>query len=357
MENLEKTDTTKALKVMNLFKSFGKTHAVNNVTFSMEKGSIMALVGPSGCGKTTTLRLIAGFETPEKGNIELNGEVVSSDSDFTPPEKRRVGMVFQDYALFPHLTVFENVAFGLKSRSMNSEKLSAENVKTETQKSLSLVGLEGLYDRMPHQLSGGEQQRVALARALAPQPSILLLDEPFSNLDAGLRKRLRSDVKQILKTVGCSTVFVTHDQDEAFLLADQIGLMVEGALVQVGAPLDVYSNPVNLKAAEVLGEINILEGISSNGKVVTSLGEHKTVFQTKGQVKALIRPEDILINSSSAVKSHGIIVEKEFYGHHEVSIIKLNNGDLVRAKHDTQSAYLVGSYVSIKVSEPVAVFS
>ena len=356
MQDLKNNRTVKSLRVNNLSKRFGEIPAVDNVSFDVEEGSIMALLGPSGCGKTTTLRLIAGFESPEKGNIELNGEVVANSDIFIPPEKRHVGMVFQDYALFPHLSVFDNVAFGLKRNNRNVEKNKNLSIKNGTQKALSLVGLSRFHGKMPHELSGGEQQRVALARALAPEPSILLLDEPFSNLDAALRKKLRSDVKLILKQAGCSTVFVTHDQDEAFLLADQIGLMLNGEVVQVGTPLDVYSNPVNLNAAALLGDTNIIEGIAKSGKVETSIGQHLTNSDVDGKVNALIRPESITIMASTSGVSHGEIIEKEFYGDHEVIIIKLSSEELLRVPHPPNSKFAVGTNVSVKVTSPLNIF-
>tara|TARA_B100000029_G_C17606220_1_gene967463 strand:- start:3024 stop:4103 length:1080 start_codon:yes stop_codon:yes gene_type:complete len=356
MQDLENNKTVKSLRVNNLSKRFGEIPAVANVSFDVEEGSIMALLGPSGCGKTTTLRLIAGFESPEKGNIELNGEVVANSDIFIPPEKRHVGMVFQDYALFPHLSVFDNVAFGLKRNNRKVERNKNLSIKNGTQKALSLVGLSRFHDKMPHELSGGEQQRVALARALAPEPSILLLDEPFSNLDAALRKKLRSDVKLILKQAGCSTVFVTHDQDEAFLLADQIGLMLNGNVVQVGTPLDVYSNPVNLNAAALLGDTNIIEGIAQNGKVETFIGQHLTNSDVNGKVNVLIRPESITIMSSISGDSNGEIIEKEFYGDHEVIIIQLSSKELLRVPHPPNSKFAVGTNVSVRVTSPLSIF-
>ncbi|NOZ59049.1 MAG: ABC transporter ATP-binding protein, partial [Euryarchaeota archaeon] len=208
-------------------KSYGETPAVADLSLEVGDGEIFCLLGPSGCGKSTTLRLIAGLEVPDAGSIEIGGVAVAGEGTWLPPEERRVGIVFQDYALFPHMRVRENIAFGLRGWSRCALRRRVDEV-------LELVGLSGLEERYPHELSSGQQQRVAIARALAPEPEVVLLDEPFSNLDVDLRRRIRRDIKRILREAGITAIFVTHDQEEAFYIADRLGVMRRGRLEQVG---------------------------------------------------------------------------------------------------------------------------
>ncbi|MCW3489556.1 ABC transporter ATP-binding protein [Dethiobacter alkaliphilus] len=225
--------------------------AVKNLTLSLERGSIVTLLGPSGCGKSTTLRLIAGFEQAEEGKIVLAGKTVSDGGCWTPPEKRGVGMVFQDYALFPHLTVFENVGFGYKEKDRN------ERIKEV----LELVSLQGFEKRYPNELSGGQQQRVALARALTRRPVVVLLDEPFSNLDADLRVQMRMEVRRIIKEAGATAVFVSHDQKDALAISDRVVVMKDGEIQQDGTPREIYQFPENIFVATFVGQTNIMEGV------------------------------------------------------------------------------------------------
>ncbi|CAM1354103.1 ABC transporter ATP-binding protein [Tenacibaculum halocynthiae] len=229
---------TKILEINKLSKSFnnGKVIALNNITYSLEKGKIVSIVGESGSGKTTLIRLISGLEVLNNGEIKLNQKVVSSKSIFIEPEKRNVGMVFQDYALFPHLTVFQNVVYGISKKSDKKEIVSEV---------LSLVGLEGMNTRYPHELSGGQQQRVALARALAPKPELLILDEPFSNLDVVLRNQLRKDLHQILKKTNCTAIFVTHDIKDAIAISDEIIVLQKGKVLEQGNTKDVFKESTN----------------------------------------------------------------------------------------------------------------
>ena len=242
---------TMALKCANLTKRFVDVLAVNGLNLSIPQGQILALLGPSGCGKTTVLRMIAGFTHPDAGSIEINGNQVFETGRNMPPEKRQVGMVFQEGALFPHLTVEQNIAYGLPKNSERQERI---------QEVVSLTGLDDLTRRMPHELSGGQQQRVALARALAPRPELLLLDEPFSNLDPGLRDQVRRDVMSILRSSGITAVFVTHDQEEAMYVGDSIVVMNRGMVEQQGAPEDIFHRPNSRFVAEFVGMVDFLAG-------------------------------------------------------------------------------------------------
>lgn len=249
-----------------------------------KQGEFLTLLGPSGCGKTTTLRIIAGFEKPDKGRVYFDDTVVND----VPPYERNIGIVFQDYALFPHMTVYDNISFGLKLR-----KLPKEEIRRRVSWALELVGLKGFEDRYPEQLSGGQQQRVALARALVIEPQLLLLDEPLSNLDAKIRERLRGEVKRIQKELGITTIYVTHDQEEAMAISDRIAVMSVGRIEQVGNPLDLYYNPKNEFVAKFLGLSNILEVNAEGGKAC--IGSLCFEVKTEGRVKIFFRPESVYV--------------------------------------------------------------
>ena len=247
-------------------------------------GEFLTLLGPSGCGKTTTLRIIAGFEKADRGRIYFDDIVMNE----VPPYERNIGIVFQDYALFPHMTVYDNISFGLKLR-----KLSEEEIKKRISWALELVGLEGFENRYPEQLSGGQQQRVALARALVIEPQLLLLDEPLSNLDAKIRERLRGEIKRIQRELGITTIYVTHDQEEAMAISDRIAVMSIGKIEQVGSPLDLYYSPKNEFVAQFLGLSNILEVNAENGKAC--IGSLCFEVKKEGRVKIFFRPESVYI--------------------------------------------------------------
>jgi len=247
-------------------------------------GEFLTLLGPSGCGKTTTLRIIAGFEKADRGRIYFDDIVMNE----VPPYERNIGIVFQDYALFPHMTVYDNISFGLKLR-----KLSKEEIKKRISWALKLVGLEGFENRYPEQLSGGQQQRVALARALVIEPQLLLLDEPLSNLDAKIRERLRGEIKRIQRELGITTIYVTHDQEEAMAISDRIAVMSIGKIEQVGSPLDLYYSPKNEFVAQFLGLSNILETNVENGKAC--IGSLCFEVKKEGRVKIFFRPESVYI--------------------------------------------------------------
>ncbi|SES95190.1 iron(III) transport system ATP-binding protein [Natronincola peptidivorans] len=265
--------------------------AVKNLSLNVEKGSIITLLGPSGCGKSTTLRLIAGFERAEGGSISLAGKIVSDENTWVPPEKRGVGMVFQDYALFPHLNVFDNIGFGYKEKDRKSRVMEV----------LELVNLKGFEKRYPYELSGGQQQRVALARALARRPVVVLLDEPFSNLDADLRVTMRVEVKRILKEAGATAIFVSHDQKDALAISDVIAVMKDGVLEQIGTPREIYRYPENKFVASFIGQSNIIKGkISDDGLSVftNTLGSvscnHSHCMCAGEEVCISIRPDSII---------------------------------------------------------------
>jgi len=270
---------------------FGKKMVVDDVNFSITMGEVICLLGPSGCGKTTTLRLAAGLERADSGEIKVGKIIVDSENVFVPPEKRNVGFVFQDYALFPHLTVEENVMFGLKSDTR--ERLAEEM--------LDRVGM-GLHAKSyPHMLSGGEQQRVALARALAPKPRVMLLDEPFSGLDFRLRDRVGEETLKLLKELGTATVLVTHDSDEAMRLGDRVALMRDGKIIQQGQPMEIYNSPIDVGTAETFSEINNLPGTVNSGYVDTCLGKLSAKgFSEGASVSVIIRPESLKISKDGA---------------------------------------------------------
>ena len=295
--------------------------AVKNLSLSVEKGSIVTLLGPSGCGKSTTLRLIAGFERPESGQISLAGRVVSDQNTWVPPEKRGIGMFFQDYALFPHLNVFNNIGFGYKG----------EERKARIMEVIELVGLKGFEHRFPHELSGGQQQRVALARALTRKPVVVLLDEPFSNLDTDLKVKMRLEVKRIINEAGATAIFVSHDQKDALAISDRIIVMKDGVVQQNGTPRDIYQYPSNRFVAEFVGQTNILEGIiGQDGQTVeTEFGvvpcHHNHDLDPGQAVYISIRPDSIELDDDGPFT--GVLKESTYTGNSIDAVVEvdLNN--------------------------------
>jgi len=282
------------VEVRGISLSFGTTRVLRDIDVTVEPGEFFALLGPSGCGKSTLLRLIAGFNQAQSGQVLVDGEDVSA----VPPWKRNVGMVFQSYALWPHMTVAQNVAFGLEER-----KLPRPEIDLRVRQALELVGLEGLAARRPGQLSGGQQQRVALARTLAIEPRVLLLDEPLSNLDAKLRVHMRRELLAMQRKLGITTIFVTHDQEEAMTTADRIAVMHEGVIQQVGSPVELYDRPVNRFVAEFVGTINLLPAQVSGGSAHCALGEislgaASVASGITGQALLALRPHSILIRDA-----------------------------------------------------------
>jgi iron(III) transport system ATP-binding protein len=335
-----------ALQLRRVHKAFGTVRAVDGVDLDVESGSICALLGPSGCGKTTTLRLIAGLEHPDGGEIVVGGRTLSSPREFVAPDKRRIGMVFQDYALFPHMDVEANVAYGL------GRKPKRDLVR----RALSLVGLEDAAGRAVHELSGGQQQRVALARALAPTPDLILLDEPFSNLDAGLRDRLRQEVREILVQAGVTALFVTHDQEEALSLAETVAVMREGRIEQVGSPEEIYSRPASRWMAEFIGEIEVLPGEARDGRAECELGSFPAEMAISGAVDVLVRPESLAVDlhgPQSAASAE--VVSRRFFGHDQLVELRLPSGRLVRSRRLGFPPWHPGDRVQVWVDGPTDV--
>lgn len=303
------------MRTKGLVKRFGPVGpaAVDGLDLEVTKGEILCLLGPSGCGKTTLLRLLAGFESPDAGTVEVAGKVVATADWQERPERRRIGFVFQDFALFPHLNVIDNVAFGLKGLSSKRKERVAEM--------LDLVGMSVFGSRFPHQLSGGQQQRVALARALAPEPHILLLDEPFSNLDASLRGTTRDEVRHILNATGTTTIMVTHDQEEALSFGDRLAVMRFGRMEQIGTPEQVYFAPDTAFVALFLGRTNLLRGTVSSGVASTAIGPVRLSGPAKGQALVSLRPDHLELRPLAADQPNtedGVlvrIVKREFKGH------------------------------------------
>ncbi|MCD6726593.1 MAG: ABC transporter ATP-binding protein [Solirubrobacteraceae bacterium] len=329
-----------------LYKSFGDVRAVDGLDLELPSGAIGALLGPSGCGKTTLLRLIAGFERPDEGSVAIGDATVSDGSRFVPPERRRTGMVFQDYALFPHLDVAGNVGYALGRRPDTAR----------VREVLALVGLDGLGARRPHELSGGQQQRVALARALAPTPALILLDEPFSNLDAALRDRVRGEVRSILRAARVTALLVTHDQEEALSLADTVAVMRAGRIEQSGTPEEVYGSPANRWVGEFLGEIDVLPGEADAGVASCALGRVPAPRDLTGPVEVLIRPESIAVGMLSDDGEHeAIVVERTFYGHDQLVTLELRGGPRLRSRSVGFPSWHPGDRLRVRLAGPVTV--
>lgn len=330
-----------ALSLTNVSKSFAGASVLRDLSLEVSKGEFLAVLGPSGSGKTTLLRLIAGFDSPDEGEIKISGNVVASGKIFVSADQRRVGYVPQDAALFPHLNVFDNVAFGLSGLSKQAK---ADRVRSL----LKLVSMESFEQAESMSLSGGQKHRIALARALAPEPELILLDEPFAALDAELRSRLREEIREVLDKVGATTLLVTHDQEEALSIADRVALLREGSFAQIGNPREIYSSPVDLKVATFLGDSVIVDGIIESGKVKTSLGQltplNKAGEGSKGKVA--IRPENFYLQPD--LKGESTVVGRQFFGHDAVLEVQTPK-QLIRARSSGPFAPEIGMKVTVWV--------
>ena len=335
--------TTPVVEFQDITKRFGDVTALNGVSFDLAPGQILSLLGPSGCGKTTVLRLIAGFESPNQGAVLLRGETVASGTIHVPPERRRVGMLFQEYALFPHLTVAQNVAFGL-------HRLPSGEKHSKLRRAVELVRLEGLEGRYPHELSGGQQQRVALARTLAPQPVVVLLDEPFSNVDASLRAQMRSEVEAILRDGQISTVFVTHDSEEAFATADQVAVIHEGRIEQIDTPQTVYHSPSCPHVARICGAANFIDGIIENEWASTEVGRLQWQSSEEGieegsRVSIIAHPDDFRVQYSAG--GTATVESSEFRGDETVLRILMPSGNVIRTRNVSSGGLAPGTPVRL----------
>jgi iron(III) transport system ATP-binding protein len=334
------------LQIENLNKQFGDPTniVIHNISFNLPTGAILGLLGPSGCGKTTLLRTIAGFEQPEQGKITIGSKIVCDRKIYIPPEQRNLGIVFQDYALFPHLNVWENIAFGLKSSDRPQQNRRVSEV-------LKLVRLQGLEKRYPYELSGGQQQRVALARAVAPQPQILLLDEPLSNLDIQIRVQLRQEIRAIIKAAGISAIFVTHDREEALSISDLVGVMQRGNLEQLGTPEEIYLHPASQFVAEFVSQTNLFLAQRRGNGWETEIGYFELPSTCLDDVgKMAIRPEDaILTPAEDGVLS---IRSRSFLGREYLYTLETPSGKLLTTRETIDRVLPVGARVNVKIASP-----
>ena len=337
------------ISIRGVSKSFGRSDdrfaAVADLDLEIADNQFVTLLGPSGCGKTTTLRLIAGYMAPDAGTISVDGRLISSPGQVVPPDERRMGMVFQNYAVWPHKTVFENVVFGLKLR-----RVPAAAARRQVEETLALVNLTGLQDRYPNELSGGQQQRVALARSLVVEPDILLLDEPLSNLDAKLRERMRVELKQLQRRTGITFVYVTHDQAEALALSDQIAVISGGRLQQYGTPREVYSKPQTRMVADFMGLVNIVPGrVTGPGRI--EIGPELTLavatdgFAAGAGVELAIRPENITLTAGAG----GTITNHVFLGNISEYEVTLASGQALRVQTHPSQHFATGAAVAVGI--------
>jgi iron(III) transport system ATP-binding protein len=355
--------THPAIRAVDIRKSFGRTAAVDRASVEGGPGEIVALLGPSGSGKTTLLRVVAGFEVPDAGTVEIGGRPVAGPGVWEEPDRRRIGMVFQDGALFPHLTVARNVAFG-------------EPAPGRVEECLALVGLADRAGAYPHELSGGERQRVALARALATDPEVVLLDEPFAALDAGLRESLREDVAGILRAAGASALLVTHDQQEALSLADRVVVLRDGRVEQDGTPEEVYDHPTSRWAAEFLGAADVLPGTADGETIDCELGHLPADRALRGDVEVVVRPEHLAISPAHAPTGDGEdagladgrapapdgavkarVVGRSYYGHDQLVRLELASGVRLRSRSTGTAPWCAGDEVLVWVAGPVSVLT
>jgi iron(III) transport system ATP-binding protein len=340
--------STTILELDKIVKQFNSKDpfTLDQISFSLQSGDILSLLGPSGCGKTTLLRTIAGFEQPQSGKIIIAGKVVNEGNQSTPPEQRQVGVVFQDYALFPHLTVAENTIFGLKSWMPKAAQQRVAEV-------LDLVKLNDFINRYPHELSGGQQQRVALARALAPQPKIILMDEPLSNLDVQVRSHLRAEIREILKLAGMSAIFVTHDREEAMFIADWVGVMQAGQLEQFGTPEEIYHHPASCFVAEFVAQANFFPAKRHKNLWQTEVGDFPlaaTAAKTnidRGQVA--IRADEVLLTPAP----DGLLIVRScrFIGRDYQYTLETSSGRMVQVKVSSRQVFDLATRVNLAIRD------
>lgn len=344
-------DRAMILQVDRLTKRFEPEHppVVHDLSFDVNEGEIFALLGPSGCGKTTALRLIAGFEHADRGTVTVGGIPLTARDRHVPPERRDIGLVFQDYALFPHLSVLQNVTFGLKHLAREERTERAREV-------LRLVGLSGYEHRAPHELSGGQQQRVALARTMAPSPRLILLDEPFSNLDALLRQTTRQEVRNILKREGTSALLVTHDQEEALSFADRVAVMRHGRIEQTGTPEEVYYQPRTLFVAQFLGRTNLLLSNAHGLEADTPLGRVAINRTATGNVLLSLRPEHLTLEApaSDEAAPTGEVLAREFKGHDITFRVRIQESEYLVHTHNRMT-FQPGDAVRVRPLEAAVV--
>lgn len=315
---------------------------LKGVDLETAPGSQLAILGPSGCGKTTLLRVIAGLQRLDAGEVWLGEQQVAGRDLHVAPEDRRVGLVFQDWALFPHLSVAANVAYGLPGARRPWRRNDAER-RARVRELLEMVGVAELADRQPGSLSGGQQQRVALARALAPRPSVLLLDEPFSSLDTNLRADVRSEVTDLLRELAITAIFVTHDQDEAFVLGDEVAVMREGVIVQQAPPAELYANPADPWLAEFVGDAELLPGEALGDVAETPIGRVPLATHTRGPVEVVARPEEIVLTAGEGA----VVVDVQYHGHDAVTRVRLPDGYVLRSRSTGAPRFTVGDAVGV----------
>jgi iron(III) transport system ATP-binding protein len=328
-----------------LTMSFGTTRVLRGVDLTVAAGSLVALIGPSGCGKTTLLRCVAGLERPDGGTVRVGTRTLAGGGVFVPAEKRRIGMVFQDAAVFPHLSVARNVAYGLGRRDAGRAERVAQT--------LALVGLEGFGERAPATLSGGQLQRVALARALAPRPSVILLDEPFSSLDAPLRAELRADVRRLLAAIDATGVFVTHDREEAFVVGDEIAVMDEGVVAHQGSPASLYELPATRAVAEFIGDADFVPGTGIGAAAQTAIGRIPLHERAEGPVDVMIRPERIRVAAGDLATVDRI----EYFGRDAIVHLRLDGGATLRSRAAGSPRHAAGDRVGVEfVGSPTVAY-
>ena len=355
----ESTDEDRAvLELDGVTRQFGSETAVSDLSLRVQDGELLTLLGPSGCGKTTTLRLLAGLDEPDAGRIRVAGETVAGEGTFIKPEERDVGLVFQEFALFPHLTVGENVAFGIQDRS-------DDEIDQRVTDLLELVGLGDYADASPEDLSGGQRQRVALARSLAPEPDVLLLDEPFSNLDVGLREEMRREVRRIIKETGVTAVSVTHDQEEALSISDRVAVIDDGGIEQIGRPEVVFQQPESRFVAEFLGQAGFVSGTLEEGSVDTPLGcldadriEGLDAEYEGADVDVLVRPDDIRAVPADPAGTNGRIVDRQYTGPSFVYTVELDSGAVLHCEHNHAEELGIDKRVRVRLAtdHPLAWF-